>query len=47
MVRHMISDTVFRRINQTAAVMLGVFGVYALVSAVSAMIGTASAWGLP
>jgi len=47
MVRHMISDTVFRRINQTAAVMLGVFGVYALFSAISALVGTASAWGLP
>jgi threonine/homoserine/homoserine lactone efflux protein len=44
MVRHMISDSIFRRINQTAAVLLGFFGAYALVSALSGMVGTASAW---
>lgn len=30
MMRHMISDGVFRRINQTAAVLLACFGVYAV-----------------
>jgi threonine/homoserine/homoserine lactone efflux protein len=41
MVRHMISDNVFRLINRGAAVLLAVFGVYALASGVSAV----AAWG--
>jgi threonine/homoserine/homoserine lactone efflux protein len=41
MVRHMISDSVFRLINRGAAVLLAVFGVYALASGVSAV----AAWG--
>ena len=35
MVRHMISDTVFRRINRGAAVLLAGFGIYALFSGIS------------
>jgi threonine/homoserine/homoserine lactone efflux protein len=35
MVRHMISDTVFRWINRGAAVLLAGFGVYALFSGIS------------
>jgi threonine/homoserine/homoserine lactone efflux protein len=45
MVRHMISDNVFRLINRGAAVLLAVFGVYALASGVSAVAGSAAAWG--
>jgi len=45
MVRHMISDSVFRLINRGAAVLLAVFGVYALASGVSAVAGSAAAWG--
>ncbi|WP_158043787.1 LysE family translocator [Skermanella pratensis] len=43
MMRHMISDGVFRRINQTAAVLLACFGVYALYSALLGIMGPASA----
>ena len=35
MVRHMISDDVFRWINRGAAVLLAGFGVYALFSGIS------------
>jgi threonine/homoserine/homoserine lactone efflux protein len=35
MVRHMISDNVFRWINRGAAVLLAGFGIYALFSGIS------------